>query len=264
MAVADDPASDTPLAAVPAEATDEPPKWEGAIGVNLSYAPAYAGAADTVLKARPGFFLRYGRFTVTNSSGFVTRRSDDVVRGLGIDLLQGADLRLNLALRFDQGRSDGDSPDLQGLGDVSMTVRARLSGTWRFAPAWRAGASVSVDAFGRGGGHLGDVSVAREFRGDDGSLLTVGSGLSFAGDRYTQSYFGVNDAQSAATGYPVYTPGGGLRDATVFANWRRDLGPRWIWLAQAGVNHLLGPAADSPLTRRTTTWSLGTGLAWRF
>ena len=57
-----------------------------------------AASSQQVAKIRPALFLRYGRFTITNASGFVTRRSDDVVRGLGIAFANDERLRVNLAL----------------------------------------------------------------------------------------------------------------------------------------------------------------------
>ena len=72
-------------------------------------------------------FVRYGRFTITNSSGFVTRRADDVVRGLGFDALRSEQVRVSLALRFDAGRSEGTSDALKGQGDIKPTVRARAA-----------------------------------------------------------------------------------------------------------------------------------------
>ena len=63
------------------------------------------------------------------------------------------------------------------------------------------------------------------------TTLMLGSSLSLAGDRYMQTYFGINEAQSLRTGYPVYTPKAGLRDLSGFANVRHDIGEDWIVLS---------------------------------
>jgi outer membrane scaffolding protein for murein synthesis (MipA/OmpV family) len=130
-----------PLPPLPAVVQSPAPKWEGAMGVNLSTRPKYAGAQDRIDKVSPVLFLRYGRFTITHASGFVTRCADDVVRGLGADLVNNPHLRVNLARRFDNGRSESDSGALAGLGDIKPTVRARLNMGWRFEHGLRAGAS---------------------------------------------------------------------------------------------------------------------------
>lgn len=240
------------------------PAWEGALGLLASHAPEYQGAADRVTKLVPGFFLRYGRLTVTNAGGFVTRRADDVERGLGIDLSPSDRFRLKLALRFDAGRSESDSPALAGLGDVKMTVRARVNGVWKLDERWKLGASWSVDAFGRGGGNLGDLSLQYERRLSPTTTLSTGAALTIAGDRYLQTYFGISPEQAARTAYPLYTPPFGLRDVELSSSLRHEFAEHWVALAGVSLSRLLGPAADSPLAQRSGSVRISGGLAYRF
>ncbi len=251
--------AETPLELAPAET-----HWEGAIGLTAGYRPEYSGAARQVGKLTPAIFLRYGRFTITNASGFVTRRADDVVRGLGIDFVNDARLRVNLALRFDAGRSEDTSASLAGLGYVKPTVRARLNLGWRFDGPWRLGGSWSVDALGRGGGNFGDISGGWEHRVSPGTVFTAGLTLSAAGDRYMQTYYGISAEQAARTAYTAYEPSAGLRDIAASAGFRTDLGLDWILIGSGGATHLLGPAARSPLTTSRNGWGLNIGLARRF
>lgn len=248
---------------------DKPPSavataWEGAIGLNTQYRPEYQGAERNIFKVTPALFLRYGRFTITNASGFVTRRADDVVRGLGLDMVRNDKLRVNAALRFDAGRSEGSSGALAGVGDIKPTVRARFGATWQLEGPWRLGASWSIDAFGRGGGNFGDVNAAWDHRLGPATVMTLGGSVSVAGDRYMQTYYGISEAQAERTHYRVYEPSAGLRDIALFANLRHDIGHDWTILAGAGATRLLGPAADSPLTVRPFGWGVNAGAAWRF
>ncbi|MCY7315809.1 MAG: MipA/OmpV family protein [Rubrivivax sp.] len=238
--------------------------WEGAIGLTVSHRPEFSGASQQVSKITPAIFLRYGRFTITNASGFVTRRADDVVRGLGIDLAKSERLRINLALRFDAGRSESTSTALAGLGNIKPTVRTRLNVGWRFDGPWRLGASWSVDALGRGGGNFGDVSAGWEHRLSPATVFSAGLSLAAAGDRYMQTYYGINQAQAARTGHPVYTPSAGLRDMAATVGMRTDLNSDWVLLAGGGASRLIGPAAQSPLTTHRNGWGINVGLAWRF
>ena len=250
----------------PAPSMPAPPAtvWEGAVGLSASYRPEYSGASNKVGKLTPAIFLRYGRFTITNASGFVTRRADDVVRGLGLDLVNDSRLRVNLALRFDAGRNEHTSTALTGAGNIKPTVRARMNVGWRFEGPWRLGASWSVDALGRGGGNVGDISGGWEHPLSPGTVLTAGLSLSAAGDRYMQSYYGISAEQAARTGYPLYTPRSGLRDVGSTVGFRTNLGDDWVWLGGAGATRLIGPAARSPLTGKRNGWGINTGLAWRF
>jgi len=240
------------------------PVWEGAIGLTGSYRPEYAGAARQIFKVSPAFFLRYGRYTITNASGFVTRRADDVVRGLGADLVRSESVRVNVALRFDAGRNENSSTALEGTGNIKPTVRVRTSASWKLEGPWRLGASWSVDALGKGGGHFGDISGGWEERIAPRTTLTLGTSLSMAGDRYMQSYFGVSQEQAARTTYAVYQPRSGLRDVSVFTNLRHDIGSEWTVLGGGAVTRLLGPAAASPLTGNPNNWGINAGFARRF
>jgi outer membrane protein len=249
----------TPAVAAPAHSD-----WEGAIGLSVQYRPEYAGAQRRIVKLTPVFFLRYGRLTITNAGGFVTRRADDVVRGLGVDLLERDRLSVKLSLRVDRGRGEGSSADLTGMGDIRGTVRARLVASWRPEGPWRAGFSWSVDALGRGGGNLGDISVGWEQRLAPATQLAAGLSLALAGDRYMQTYYGVSPEQAARTGRPVYEARAGWRDATASVNLRHDLGPHWALLAGLSASRQLGPAAASPLTTQRNGWSASLAAAWRF
>jgi MipA family protein len=181
-----------------------------------------------------------------------------------VDVIQHDRLRVNLALRFDAGRSESSSASFTGLGNVKPTVRARLNLGWRFDGPWRVGAAWSADAFGRGGGNFGDVSGGWEHQLSPSTVLTAGMALSAAGDRYMQTFYGISAEQSARSAYPVYEPKAGLRDLSATTGFRTHLGDDWIVLGGAGASRLLGPAARSPLTANRQGWAVNLGLARRF
>jgi hypothetical protein len=112
------------------------PGWEGAFGLIVRHGAAYPGSARVDTKLNPGGFLRWGRYTLTGAGGFTTRRNLDVERGIGAELLRRDGLRVRLSLRYDEGRSDGSSPELVGLGEIRSTVRSRLAVRWEPTPGW--------------------------------------------------------------------------------------------------------------------------------
>ena len=238
--------------------------WEGAIGLLASNSQAYAGADERKSKLLPGFYLRYGRLSMTNAGGFITRNNEEVVRGLGLDLSPRSNLKLSLALRFDGGRRESTSGALQGLGGVRATVRTRLAARWLVDEHWRVGGAWSIDALRRGGGHFGELSLSRDQRWSPSTTWTAGVATTLTSARYMQSYFGITPEQAARTHYTLYQPGAGVRDATVFANLRSQIAPRWVLLAGTSATRLLGPAADSPLTFKRSGLAINGGLAWTF
>lgn len=241
------------------------PRWEGALAANLLFGPTYQGSGQFGLKLRPGFFVRYGRFSFSQGASFVTRNQRDVVRGLGVDLSPPSDrLRIGMGLRMDSGRRESQDDSLRGLGDVPRTVRARITTSWTFDDGWRLAGAWSVDALGRGGGHFGEIGFGRERPLGEQSSWGWGLTATLGGRRYMQSYYGISPEQSAASGYPVYAPGSGLRDVAVFVNARTDLSPRWTLQAGIGASRLAGAAAESPLTERRNGWGMNVGTGWRF
>jgi outer membrane scaffolding protein for murein synthesis (MipA/OmpV family) len=252
-----------PTAAASAPARPRP-EVEGAVGPMVNYDPQYQGAAGSRLKWTPGIFIRWGRYTITNASGFVTRRDDDVMRGLAADFVRSEHTRINLALRLDRGRRSSDSAALAGLPDIRPTIRARLVGTHTFDAGIGASAGVNVDLLGRGGGTVVDLGISRSFALAPRTTWSVGLGITAASQRYMRSYFGVTPEQSLITGYPPYAPGSGLRDVSLSTGARRQFGERWVGYVGASTSCLLGPAAASPLSQRPWGWAVNGGIAWRF
>jgi outer membrane scaffolding protein for murein synthesis (MipA/OmpV family) len=246
------------------EPAAKPTRWEGAIGPQIAVSPEYHGASRMHLSVTPGFFLRYGRLTFSNSSGFVTRRADDVFRGLGLDVVNSTSVRVNFSLRLDNGRRSAVSDKLSGIENVRHTIRMRSSGTWQIAPGWKAAAGWNTDLLGRGGGNVIDVGLGHDRQLTPRIVWNVGGGMNWGDSRYMRSYYGVSATESAASGYPLYVPGSGLRDVGLSTGFRMEISPEWMALWGASIGRVLGPAAQSPLTASTRQWSLNGGVAWRF
>lgn len=236
---------------------------DGALTLLGQRGPDYLGARSYGASWRPGVYLRWGRLAISSGGGWASPRDDDL-RGLGLEVRRTHTLRVSLGLRFDSGRNESSAPALAGMGDVPRTIRARIGATWDFAPKWQLRAGWTVDAFGRGGGNLGELRVQHEQPLAPGLRLAASLGTSIAGDRYLQTYYGVTSEQAARTGYPVFEPRMGLRDLNGAASLRFDLGEDWVGLVGVGVTRMLGDAARSPLTQRTTAWSLSAGIGWQF
>ncbi len=252
------PAAGVASAAPPADGFD------GALTLVVQRGPDYLGARDFGTSARPGFFVRWGRLSVSSGGGWAAIRQDDEVRGLGLVLASTDQLRVSLGLRVDSGRNESDSGALRGLGDVKRTVRARVGAIWHFTPEWQLGAAWTIDAFGRGGGNLAEAKLQHEWQLSPRLQLTTGSTLTLGGPRYMQTYFGVDAEQSARSGYPMFKPGTSLRDIQVYTTLRADIGEDWVGLVGVGYTRALGDVVDSPMTQRVSAVTMTAGLGWRF
>jgi MipA family protein len=243
---------------------DRKTRFEGAIGLVSSFGPAYGGAEDQRWRLSPAGFIRYGRFTISGAGGFTTRRADDVERGFAANLDVRDDLRLSLSARWTGGRKESNSDRLAGLGDVDATLLARLRLQWRPDNAWTWSAAVNSDLLGHGSGWILDLGGARHWRISPSSQVQVGGSLTYGGDTYMQSWYGVTAEQSQRSGYKVFKPGNGLRDLSFGATLRTEFSRDWAGFVSAGSSLHIGPAADSPLVQKKLGFTVSGGVAWRF
>jgi len=94
-------------------------------------------------------------------------------------------------------------------------------------------------------------------------FLRIGVNTSFtvASSGYLQEYFGVNEAQSARSGLPVFKPDAGLRDVTFTLYSVLSLSPSWGIFGIVQGSRLLGDVVDSPIvTEEGARDQLSTGL----
>ena len=100
--------------------------------------------------------------------------------------------------------------------------------------------------------------------------LYVGASVSadYVGKGYGRTYFGVNNAQSLASGLPIYDPGSGFKDINFGllgnASLSEDLRHGFSVFALGNYTRLLGDFGRSPVVRDRGQWFGAIGLAYTF
>lgn len=162
------------------------------------------------------------------------------------------------------GRDEEDSRRLRGLGDVDGGL---VAGGYM---AYRAGFlkpflsyhhQITGDDAG-GVVRFGSEAIWQLGRGSE----IVGSvGASWADQRYMDAYFSVTPGQSAASlaGLPIYDADAGIKDVFVGATAKVALSELWTLNLTGRYAHLVGDAADSPVTESVHQWTAGVGLTYR-
>ncbi|MDF7722287.1 MipA/OmpV family protein, partial [Enterobacter hormaechei subsp. xiangfangensis] len=95
--------------------------------------------------------------------------------------------------------------------------------------------------------------IASPFYTSPKNALTLALTGSWGSSKYVQTYYGVNAAQSAASGFARHDAGSGLYAYSLNLDWTHKLTSRWSLLAAAGVTQLTGEAGDSPIVQRKTS-----------
>jgi outer membrane scaffolding protein for murein synthesis (MipA/OmpV family) len=154
---------------------------------------------------------------------------------------------------------------LAGMGDI----HARLLGggffNYYLSPGWRLTSSLLWGAGNDRTGGIAELGVQRlAIDLAPHHSMALSAGLSVANRNYNQAFFGVTPCQSAMSANPVYTPGGGAKDAHLSARWNWALSSSWMLSSNLQGERLLGSAKNSPLVERPTNVTVSTALAYRF
>ncbi|MBK7002595.1 MAG: MipA/OmpV family protein [Rhodoferax sp.] len=94
--------------------------------------------------------------------------------------------------------------------------------------------------------------------------LNLSAGATFANANHMGSYFGVNAAQSAASGYATYAPSAGLRDVGIGIGLIYKITPKWGLGIGVNATALSNTTMDSPLVRRPRYATAMLGVVYGF
>jgi len=227
--------------------TDVSEAWTLSIGGGALLSPQYLGDDDYGVSLVPSIRVTYGdRFFAS------------VEEGVEYNLVNTENFRAGPFVGLEFGRDeDGSSPfrvagdrttDLLGLGDIGITVS--LGGFAEidigdFTLSGALGQAVS----GHDGltGELG-VSYKSIISGNGPPIIVaIGPRLNFGDETYMSSFFGVNAAQSLASGLPAYEASDGIisfgGSATAIMPLTRLVSVTLI----GNYNRLTSDAGNSPL-----------------
>lgn len=248
-----------------------PPKtWTLGIGIAPLYAPVWQGSRDYGLSVFPDLRLNY------KDAVFLS-----VPDGLGWNAVNRDGWKIGplAKLRFGRRETSGGSPflvtggstALRGMGNVGVAgefggfaQKSLADGKLRLRAELRQGT----------GGHDGliaDTIIGWSDRRRDASLLwNLSLRATWADSEYSNVYFGVNAAQSLATGLPVSRTGSGLVSAGVSGALTRPLGRfgrNGALTLFTSYDRLGDTVADSSLIRlrgRRDQLAVGLSYGYRF
>lgn len=240
-----------------AEAKAAPRTWNVSLGVGVGVAPAFLGAKRGAFAVRP--IVSIGR-------GLGSRWLSVADDSIGIGLIEGDNWRAGVAGKLLWERRASDHAELRGLGNVRFG--GELGGFAEFYPlTWlRARGEIRQGLFAHDA-LMGDIKLDAFTRFGERWIVSAGPRMSFAGRDFTQTYLGVNAAQSLQSGLPQFKAGHGLLSYGATAQVTYQWTPRLETSAFVQATRLAGDAADSPLVKQKGSpnqFSLGSSLRWTF
>ena len=253
-------AQDGKTALVPLPSVDDFTRGEDGfsfgLGLGVEYESAYEGSDEFGFEANPAGAVQW-------------RRGDDIVyfagEALGWRGLRADQWLFDVAVAFDEGREESDSDDgrLDGLGDSEegtefvLQVRRAFDADWRY---WLDGRVVTGDS-----GLLGLFGMGRRF-GDrsDGSGSEIGIVAVYHDSDRANRDFGVNAAQSVASGLTETHLSGGFRSVGINYTYRSFINANWQIFGEVLYEHFSSDVRRSPIAREDFEAEVGIGFIYMF
>jgi len=234
-------------------------QWQFTLGAGVLSRPLYPGSDRSKTLALPILSATYGRYFFGSLPG------SGIPAGLGAYLYNGEHWRLGVALgaELTNPRNEGDDSRLHGLGDIKGTERASVFFAYTYDWLNLRGA-LSQDVGGKHQGTLASLDLRGQYRPSDRLTVSAGPGVTWADSKHTQTFYGVDASQSAASGLSQFTPKSGVESVrfNVGADYR--LTPQWTLGAFASAGRLQGDAARSPITVDKTQDTFSVFARYRF
>jgi len=238
------------LLATPALATEQPQGNVLTLGGGVDVSPRYSGSDKSRVSAAQvvDYAMANGFFVSTT-------------RGIGYGNSFG-NLDYNAALSYRAGRKDRDvssdsiasgSDDLRGMGDIKGSAIVVPGLGYRVTDWLTVQLQAEVPVSERDNGEAVHFGIASPLYTSPKNALTLALTGSWGSSKYVQTYYGVNAAQSAASGFARHDAGSGIYAYSLNLDWTHKLTSRWSLLAAAGVTQLTGEAGDSPIVQRKTS-----------
>jgi outer membrane scaffolding protein for murein synthesis (MipA/OmpV family) len=237
-------------------APDNRPTWETRLGTGLTFEPRYDGSSRYHVMAGPSLDVRYKDLAFLSTG-----------EGLGVNFAQGQNWRASLSAVYDLGRRGHDDPQhLNGLGNINPAPEVKLAAEYviskEFPMVFRTAITRSI---GGSNGWLADVGAYMPLPGSSESFFWfAGPSVTFADSTYMNSWFGVNPAQSAASGYRQYDASAGLKSAGFGLTMIWFVNKHWFVTADGALKRLLGSAAHSPIIQTKTNGVCDVSLNYQF
>jgi outer membrane protein len=184
--------------------------------------------------------------------------------GIGRNFSGSPQLQYGLRLTVDKGRKEDRASALRGMGDVDPAAEGGAFFNYLLRDGVFLSSSVRYGSGANKRGLLVDLGAGYLTELAPMWHLGAGAGITLANAHYMQSYFGVSEAQAAATAYETYSVGSGARDVRANIALTYSINQKTAVTAALSASRLLGDAKGSPLTRQRTSELGVVGITYAF
>lgn len=216
-----------------------PNKVSYILGAGLSLAPRYEGGKHY-------FVIPSLVFNANWVNGQYIRLS---MAGIEGNILKHGKLELGPKLAFGVPRNNNlvKTKAVSNLEELNLSVLAGAFSRYRFSKKFDIKAQFTQDITGVSNGNVGVLELSYTSRVKRW-VLNYSAIMSFASNKYMDTYFGVNSQNRSTSQLQDYDPNGGFKDIGFRLTETFMLNQHWVLTYSLAYRYLIGDAGDSPLT----------------
>jgi outer membrane scaffolding protein for murein synthesis (MipA/OmpV family) len=223
------------LYAVPLEA------GQGLAGVAVIAGHEYLGSDERKTMVLPALSYQWGNGWFAGTGN-----------GIGYKFPSSPDMQYGFRVTLDLGRNESASPVLKGMGDIDMRPEIGAFFNYFISQDWFLTTSFRYGAGNDRNGAQTDIGIGWSSQVAPHWRVGLGVAATYASGDYMQAFYGVTAAQSANTGYAVYSPGAGWRDVRGNAALTYSFNADWSLTGALTVRSLQGDVKRSPIVNEDT------------
>ncbi|MEM7193405.1 MAG: MipA/OmpV family protein [Pseudomonadota bacterium] len=239
---------------------DSEPGWHFDLGLGLELEPNYAGADDSTSEV-----AAFAQAVYHSEKG---HRYFLGLGEVGLNYSISPNTQIQAFLEYEEGREVDDDELLIGLEPIDSTFEGQFTLARRFGNK-TVFATLQPDVAGDANkGLVWFIGASRDWMSAD-ETWRFGTRLDLSGANaeYMQTEFGISAVEAARTRFDEYTPGSGLKSATLGLSAEYFINNRLSVLSTMEVERYLDKASASPLIQDVgsdTTVEASVLLRWRF
>jgi outer membrane protein len=230
------------------------------LGAAVRTRPAYDGSSSQEIDLVP--VIRY------YGQPLFARTTQGILEG-GLHWELGSGISGGFQLSYDEGRKSSESSYLVENNftdnvDPGASLGAHIEWDGKLGPAPVGVLLRYRQSLESGRGAQVDMRFNVGVYASSGATLVVFTEATWGSADSNNTYYGVTPAQSAASGFPVYEPGSGLKHVSLGLIGGYDIARHWTLTASVQQRWLQGDVAKSPLVDSRQNTYANAGIAYRF
>ena len=218
------------MAATPALAADV------SLGLGVGLAPDYEGSEDYT-----GVLIPYASVKWSNHMAF-----DLLGSKAKFNFIPSPNWKGGLVGEFISERDDVDNNKVDRLEDVDTSIMLGGFFGWE-NQSWTASIEAMADVADGNDGAIIRLNGGHRLKINDMWAMGFGAFVTWADEDYTESYFGIDLADSVRSGLSTYDADAGFKDLGLNLMVTYQPWQNWGFMGLATYKRLVGDAADSPV-----------------